>query len=368
MEIDQSLTIYMNQAIHAIVKQAAATAIGNPRQLAFLIKFNMAMHSAQERRANQKAEDGTHVPPFLIASITSNCNLFCTGCYARANGICHEHTTEASMSVAEWETLFSQAQDLGVAFILLAGGEPLLRKDVIQAASRFKRMIFPIFTNGTLVDAEYLELFHAHRNLLPIISLEGTESATDARRGAGVYATLRQTMRALDKRGIFQGVSLTVTKGNLDEITSDRFISHLNEAGSRVVFFIEYVPVAEGACDLAPDDACRARLEIRQAQLRQQYGSMLFLSFPGDEKKMGGCLAAGRGFFHINTEGSAENCPFSPFSDRNIRTSTLLEVLKSPLFRALRDEQLVGGEHHGGCALFERQEDVRRILAQVQTR
>jgi MoaA/NifB/PqqE/SkfB family radical SAM enzyme len=95
---------------------------------------------------------------------------------------------------------------------------------------------------------------------------------------------------------------------------------------------------------------------------------MLFLSFPGDEKKMGGCLAAGRGFFHINTDGAAENCPFSPYSDRNIRTSTLLEVLKSPLFQALRDEQLVGGAHTGGCALFEHQEDVRRILSHVQTR
>jgi len=175
-----------------------------------------------------------------------------------------------------------------------------------------------------------------------------------------------QTLEALDKRGILHGVSLTVTQRNLDEITSDSFIDQLRDAGSRVVFFIEYVPVSEGTEDLAPDNACRGRLEIRQAQLRQQYRHMLFLSFPGDEKKMGGCLAAGRGFFHINTDGSAENCPFSPYSDRNIRTSSLLEVLKSPLFRALRDERLVGGEHTGGCALFEHQDEVRRILAQVQ--
>ena len=367
MEIDQGLTTYMNQAIHGIVRQAVATAIGNPSELAFLIKFNQVRQKAQERRSSQEAEDGTHVPPFLIASITSNCNLFCTGCYARANGICHDNSTKTPMPAAEWEALFSQAQDLGVVFILLAGGEPLLRREVLQMASRFKRIIFPIFTNGTLVDVEYLELFHAHRNLLPIISLEGTELSTDARRGVGVYATLIQTMRAMEKRGIFHGVSLTVTQRNLDEITSDNFIKQLDEAGSRVVFFIEYVPVAVGTEDLAPDDACRGRLEARQTELRRQYRDMLFLSFPGDEKKMGGCLAAGRGFFHINTDGSAENCPFSPYSDRNIRTSTLLEVLKSPLFRALRDERLVGGEHIGGCALFERKDDVQRILVQIQS-
>ena len=366
MEIDQSLTLYMNRAIHAIVRQAIANAFDNLHELAFLVKFNKAMRSAQGRRTRLKARDGIHVPPFLIASITASCNLRCTGCYARANGICSENSAKATMTAEDWADLFSQAQEIGVAFILLAGGEPLLRREVIQVASRFDRIVFPIFTNGTLIDDEYIELFHQHRNLLPIISLEGTGSATDTRRGVGVYAKLMQTIKVMDTKGIFHGVSLTVTRRNIAEVTSDNFIDQLREAGSRVVFFIEYVPVAEGTDDLAPDDACRTRLEIRQAELRQQYNRMLFLSFPGDEKKMGGCLAAGRGFFHINTDGSAENCPFSPYSDRNIRTSSLLEVLESPLFHALRDEQLVGGVHTGGCALFEREDEVRRIIARVQ--
>ena len=89
---------------------------------------------------------------------------------------------------------------------------------------------------------------------------------------------------------------------------------------------------------------------------------MMFLSFPGDEKFMGGCLAAGRGFFHINPQGEAEACPFSPYSDRNLKEHSLLEVLRSPFFAKLREAELVGGEHTGGCALFERDDEVRKLL------
>ena len=77
---------------------------------------------------------------------------------------------------------------------------------------------------------------------------------------------------------------------------------------------------------------------------------------------MGGCLAAGRGFMHIGPEGKAEACPFSPYSDRNVVESGVKESLKSPFFKKLRDSGLVGGEHTGGCTLFEYEEDVKKLL------
>ena len=63
---------------------------------------------------------------------------------------------------------------------------------------------------------------------------------------------------------------------------------------------------------------------------------MIIISFPGDEQHMGGCLAAGRGFFHIGPDGSAEPCPFSPFSDSNVLSLGVKGALSSPLFRKLR--------------------------------
>jgi MoaA/NifB/PqqE/SkfB family radical SAM enzyme len=62
---------------------------------------------------------------------------------------------------------------------------------------------------------------------------------------------------------------------------------------------------------------------------------MIFISFPGDEKTSGGCLAAGRGFFHINSHGGAEPCPASPYSDINVRDSSLLDLQSVSLLKIL---------------------------------
>jgi MoaA/NifB/PqqE/SkfB family radical SAM enzyme len=88
---------------------------------------------------------------------------------------------------------------------------------------------------------------------------------------------------------------------------------------------------------------------------------MLFISFPGDEKSSGGCLAAGRGFFHINPYGKTEPCPFSPYSDTDLREKTILEALKSPLFQKLNDQNILMQEHIGGCVLFEQEEEVKKL-------
>ena len=97
-------------------------------------------------------------------------------------------------------------------------------------------------------------------------------------------------------------------------------------------------------------------------RLRKEYDDMLFLSFPGDEKTSGGCLAAGRGFFHINSHGGAEPCPASPYSDINVKDTSLLEALNSKLFKSLRDGGLLMDDHEGGCVLFEHEDEVKKLL------
>ena len=103
-------------------------------------------------------------------------------------------------------------------------------------------------------------------------------------------------------------------------------------------------------------------MEQIQAYQKDHFEEMIILSFPGDEKLMGGCLAAGRGFFHIGPDGKAEPCPFSPYSDTSVADLGVRGALQSPLFRRLRDARLVGGEHTGGCTLWEHREEVEAIL------
>lgn len=81
----------------------------------------------------------------------------------------------------------------------------------------------------------------------------------------------------------------------------------------------------------------------------------------GDEQFMGGCLAAGRGFFHISPGGAAEPCPFSPFSKLNVRETSLREVLQSPFFQQVREIEARAQEHHGGCTLFLHEAEVKEL-------
>ena len=113
---------------------------------------------------------------------------------------------------------------------------------------------------------------------------------------------------------------------------------------------------------MAPSDEEREMLQDNLQRLRKEHSDMLFLSFPGDEKESGGCLAAGRGFFHINSHGGAEPCPASPYSDINVRDTSLLEALNSKLFKSLRDGGILMDDHEGGCVLFEHQKEVVSIL------
>ena len=122
------------------------------------------------------------------------------------------------------------------------------------------------------------------------------------------------------------------------------------------------VPVTPGTESLAPDDAERLQIEQAQEALRKDIPGMVFLSFPGDEKYMGGCLAAGRGFFHINAHGDAEPCPFSPYSDVSLKNHTLLEAMQSPFFQMVRDLNAQDEGHMGGCALFEKEAQVKALL------
>ena len=108
--------------------------------------------------------------------------------------------------------IFTQSEELGIEFILLAGGEPFIRKDVLLQAGNHSNIIFPIFTNGTKIDESYIKLLEQKRNLIPVISIEGHKETTDKRRGEGIYEKLEEVMKRLNNNGILFGASVTVTK------------------------------------------------------------------------------------------------------------------------------------------------------------
>ena len=352
----------MAGSIRNIMKTAYLNVLSNPREARFASRMQRVIGKAERRRKECLEKEGLEVPPFLIASIATTCNLQCKGCYARKNGIAGDTPIKATLSPDQWHTIFSDAAELGVSFCLLAGGEPLTRRDLLESAATIEDIIFPIFTNGTLIGALYTEFFKRHLNMIPVISLEGELIATDSRRGKGVFQRALLSMEMLQKEKLFFGTSITVTTENYLEVTSKEYLSHLASLGCKLVFYVEYVPFDESTEHLAFRDEHVAEMEQILEERREQYKEMIFLSFPGDEKALDGCMAAGRGFFHIGPDGSAEPCPFSPFSDRNVAQTGLRDALVSPLFRKIRDARALGWEHTGGCTLYEHRDEVKEML------
>ena len=244
MDKEFDIQAYMTKGVERVVADSIKATLKNPKESAFMLGFAASSKAASKRRANLKAA-GEHIPPFLIASITSKCNLHCEGCYSRCNHATVDTEPVMQLSGEEWDKVFAEASDIGVSFILLAGGEPLLRRDIIEAAGTHKDILFPIFTNGTYINEKYYDLFDGSRNLIPIMSIEGDRKITDARRGEGIYDRLITGMNEFKKRGLIFGASVTVTTENIREVFSQDFISGLSERGCKAVIFVEFVPVTE---------------------------------------------------------------------------------------------------------------------------
>ena len=353
----------MSTGIRDMMIDAYRNIADNPREARFILRMQRVFRRSERRRAKHTKNLGINIPPFLIASIATTCNLQCKGCYARQNGIAADTPQRPTLNPEQWHAIFSEAADLGVSFALLAGGEPLTQRHLLESIASIDDIIFPVFTNGTLIGAQYLAFFRQHLNMIPIISIEGDDEATDQRRGKGVFQRALFSMQLLHNEGLIFGASITVTTANLDAVTSPDYLQRLHSLGCKIVIYVEYVPVDEHTAHLALADQHVAHMERTLDQRRTDTPGMLFLSFPGDEKEVDGCIAAGRGFFHIGPDGAAEPCPFSPYSDTNVAQVGLRGALASPLFRRIRDARALGWEHTGGCTLFEHREEVEAMLA-----
>jgi len=338
--------------------RALKTAAFMPSRLPFIVRALRDQDRAAKLRA-QLAKGGLEVPPLLIISVTKRCNFNCSGCYSK---ILHQDDGD-EMGPERFDELLREATELGISIVMLAGGEPLTRRELLEIAARFQHITFPIFSNGSLIDEEYAAFFGRHPNLIPVISLEGGQHETDLRRGYGSFDAFRDAAWVLNRNHVYWGVSITLNTDNYPLVLSKHFCRDINSLGSRLFFYVEYVPIAADSQALVLKEEQKRELAERIDQLRRDV-SAIFIAFPGDEDQYGGCLAAGRGFLHINPSGRVEPCPFAPYSDSDLRCSSLREVLSSPLLAKIRAQHQLLVEGLGGCALWANRELVDQMLGE----
>jgi MoaA/NifB/PqqE/SkfB family radical SAM enzyme len=346
----------LNGALKVFFKDALRVALSSPRQAAAFVRALFWLGKAARRRASWRSR-GVNVPPIIIFSVTDRCNLACKGCYAQS----FRPKPEGELDSAELRRVVEEARDLGVSFFVIAGGEPLLRPELEGIMADFPQIIFFVFTNGLLLNDDWIRTLRRRRNIVPLLSLEGDRAMTDERRGAGTYDLLQALIGRLKKRGIFFGVSLTLTRAHFAAITAPGYTKSLVEAGCKFFLYLEYTPTVEGTEDwtLTADQ----RAQMREAVPAWRTGHRaLFIAVPWDEDDVGGCLSAGRGFVHINPRGDVEPCPFAPFSDSSLRQMSLKDALGSKFFEAIRAVPALARETGEGCILWKERALVTSLL------
>lgn len=346
----------VNESLAVFFEDALRVSLKDPRQALYFVQTIKNQRQAASTRAKLEKE-GIRVPPIMVFSITDRCNLHCKGCYHKAL----HHANGQEISDEKIRDVLAEARALGISFVVLLGGEPLVRREIIHITADFPEIIFLVVTNGTMLNDDLLAELKGQRNFVPVISLEGWEEDTDSRRGQGVYETLRQIIEKVKKSNLFWSVSLTVTRSNFATVTDNAFITFLRKLGCKLFFFVEYTPVDEGTEDWVITDAQRTELLKTRDNLRAAFNA-LFIALPGDEDEIGGCLSAGRGFIHINAQGDVEPCPFAPYSDTSLMRTSLKDALQSEFLKAIREKHQDFTETQGGCTLWIQREWVQSLL------
>lgn len=307
-------------------------------------------------REKLSQKNGFHIPQFILVDPTSACNLSCEGCWAG------KYSQKNSLSPERINQLFKEAKDLGIYWIVLSGGEPLCYPHLFDLLAKHNDLAFMAYTNGTLINEKVADKIIEVGNFSPAISLEGWKETTDARRGAGTFEKVIRAMDLLRARGALFGASITVTRHNLMEVTSEDFIDFLIEKGVIYGWLFHYIPIGRNPdVDLMVTPEQRAYLAERIPYIRT-HKPILLADFWNDGELTLGCIAGGRHYFHINSRGDVEPCAFVHFAVDNINEKSLVEVIKSPLFEAYQKRQPFNCNHLLPCPIIDNPQALRDIV------
>lgn len=304
-----------------------------------------------------------NIPWTILFDPTSACNLHCKGCWAA------EYGHALKLSLDEMRSIVKQGRALGTHFYMLTGGEPLIRKDdIVTLAKENPECTFLIYTNATLVDEKLCRDIKKCGNITLALSIEGTKESNDDRRGEGSYSRTLKAMELLKREKILFGISICYTRKNVEAVTDDAFLDKMVDLGVKYALYFNYMPVGHDADkELIPTPMQRKYMYYFMKKMRNgKTGKPIFvMDFQDDGEYVGGCIAGGRNYFHVNSNGDIEPCVFIHYSDSNIRTDTLLDALRKPLFMAYRKGQPFNDNHLRPCPMLENPEKLRAIIKET---
>lgn len=320
----------------------------------------MLMGVPKQRRMSEQI--GANVPNLILVDPTEACNLKCDGCWAGA------YEKQVALPFEVVDRICREAKELGIHWIAMSGGEPFIWQHLFALAEKHSDMAFMLYTNGCLINDDVADKLLKVGNISPAFSLEGWKERTDARRGRGVFDAVMSAMDRLRERGCIFGVSITITRQNVQEITSDEFMDFLVGKGVVYGWTFHYIPIGRNPNpELMVTPEQRAYLAERIPHIRT-HKPIQIVDFWNDGELTEGCIAGGRRYFHITASGDVEPCAFVHFSKDNIRDKSLVEVLRSPFFRAYQRRQHGSNNRLRPCPIIDVPEALRAIVKEGEAK
>jgi radical SAM protein with 4Fe4S-binding SPASM domain len=261
-------------------------------------------------------------PHFVDWAITSRCNLRCGHCLAERG---RELSPELLLRLA------GEVVDLGPDWVILEGGEPLLREDLPLLLEEMENLDLYLITNGSVLNGRLAgEL--AERGVRVVLSLDGVsrEVYEGTKEGASFQA-LRRGVEEARKEGIFHGVTVVLSRRNLHQL--EEMVDFVRREGGKFVTFIP-LQAREGGVDsyyrayaLSPADHLQAlrRIYSRDWGVEVYYDAPFLwafaeregISLPGGRSgitipEVEGCACGNT--LYLTSDGRALPCMFSPSS------------------------------------------------------
>ncbi len=278
--------------------------------------------------------------------LTSHCNLNCKHCYIRDN------SRENELTSGEIHRIIDEIADAGCFWLLLTGGEPLIRNDFydIYKNAKQKGLIISLFTNGTLITEETAIFLKKWRPFSVEITLYGATSETyeSMTRVAGSYDACVNGIQLLARHEVPLSLKTMVTTINKHELPEmKRFAESLG-------LKFKYDPIINPRLNgsKSPYDIRVTAGEVVELDMhdqdRKKEWTELYEKFNGpvSEEYLFNC-GAGRGGFHITPAGKLQVCGFVPDPAHDLRRSSFMDGYRR--FAAVREKRLTGRKNCAGC-------------------
>ena len=312
-----------------------------------------------KRRKEFETREGFQPPWLVVISPTMRCNLNCYGCYAG------EYTKKDDLNLSLVSRIIDEAKELGIYFFTISGGEPFSWDHLIELFELKNDVVFHVYTNGTLIDEDMAQQLARLGNVIPLISVEGFEEETEKRRGKGSFKKIIRAMDSLKKEGVLFGFSATATRDNNEFIVSDEFIDFYTRKGCFIGWYFNYIPIGRRPnLNLMPTPEQRI-YRLNELNKKRFKKDIVLADFWNDGPLVGGCMAAGRYYLHINCRGDVEPCVFAHFAVDNIRNKRLKEVIFSDLFRAIRKQQPFNDNLLRPCMIIDHPHILREVVRET---